>query len=522
MSDQFKRRRRRNTSGYRGKLIPVEEAKSLPIGKLEMAACVGVAIVVIALISLVWIVSNRAIREQRADVIYRTEQMLSAQAATIAETIGYELLLTDQSLKIVQEAWKVDNDSVNLQKWKDDFPALTSVADDLFIADDKHVIRQDIVAKAIGQSVGAAYVTFPHGSLETYQSDGTQDREASLLRGDTGAPIDAREFLMYIVRPLDHPQGWLVGASYHSAELPKLFANAGLGYNPVVALVELDRGVVQAVVGPAARRPQINLSASPLFGLMTRSTDGVWQGVTAIDGQDRVHAFHRIKDRDMAVLIGASSDEVTAASDNFAAGVRSLAVVGSVLLVSIGGLVLWELYTLRAHNRRERILTRNRRELDRLRTEEVATAARTKLNSARLGIVLKTISDGVALFDTGQHLVQWNHAFFRGIGIPLRADMTLEAMIREQIATGLFGEVEGADAEVARRLTVLRGGEAEGLPQPGPDGETLTLRGLTVEEGGFMLLLNGLARWEAPPVASVADDAEEKKPETAAPAPIEW
>jgi PAS domain-containing protein len=279
---------------------------------------------------------------------------------------------------------------------------------------------------------------------------------------------------------------------------------------------------VQAVIGPAARRPQISISTSPLYGLMTRSIDGVWQGTTMIDGQDRVHAFHRVPGRDMAVLIGASSNEVTTASDNFAAGVRALAVVGSVLLVCIGAMVLWELYTLRAHRRTERITERNRRELDRLRAEEVANAARAKLNSARLGVVLKTISDGIALFDSGQRLVQWNHAFYRGIGIALRADMTLEQMIREQIATGLVGDVQNPDAEVARRLTVLRAGEEEGLPQPGPEGETLILRGLPVEEGGFMLLLNGLARWEAPPVALVADEAEEKKPETVGPAPIEW
>jgi hypothetical protein len=121
MSDQFKRRRRGNIAGYRGKLIPVEQATALPIGKAEILACAGVSMIVIALIVLIWIVSNRAIREQHADVVNRTEQMLSAQAATIAETIGHEMLLIDQSLKIVQEEWKVNNDSVNLRKWKDDF-----------------------------------------------------------------------------------------------------------------------------------------------------------------------------------------------------------------------------------------------------------------------------------------------------------------------------------------------------------------------------------------------------------------
>jgi PAS domain-containing protein len=448
--------------------------------------------------------------------------MLSGQAAVIAETMRHELLVIDQSLKVLQTAWKADSDAVDLTKWKEDMPALTSVTDDLFISDDKHIIRQDILPKAIGQSIGAAYVTFPHGSLETYQSDGTTDREALLLQGDLGAPIDARMFMMYIVRPLDHPKGWLIGASFRSAELPQLFAKAGLGYNPIVALVELRHGTTQAIIGPAARRPRVDMSASPLYALMSRSADGTWEGDTSIDGVNRVHAFSRIKGRDMAVLVGASTREVMVPSDNLAAGAYALATLGSVLVAAFGALVLWELYTLRGHKRRQRILERNRQELDRLRVDDATANARSLVNAARLQVVLKSIQDGIALFNSSQQLVQWNHPFLRGIGIELRADMLLDAMLRAQIAAGLFGELTGVEAEVARRLTVLRSGAQDGLVQAGPDGESLVLRGLPVEEGGFMLLLNGLAHWEAPPPLPSAEAFEEKPPETAAPAPIEW
>jgi len=34
---------------------------------------------------------------------------------------------------------------------------------------------------------------------------------------------------------------------------------------------------------------------------------------------------------------------------------------------------------------------------------------------------------------------------------------------------------------------------------PRPDHETLILRGLPITEGGFILVLNGLATWEPPP-----------------------
>ncbi|HEY0422796.1 MAG TPA: hypothetical protein VGC82_05675, partial [Rhodopila sp.] len=65
---------------------------------------------------------------------------------------------------------------------------LLAVADDIFICDDKHIIRQDILPKAVGQGVGAAYVTFPHGSLELFDSDGTKNKESLLLQGQTGRP----------------------------------------------------------------------------------------------------------------------------------------------------------------------------------------------------------------------------------------------------------------------------------------------------------------------------------------------
>lgn len=529
-STSYKRRRRRPGSGYRSaKLVPVEQAGNLPLGRAEFAAAGAVTVVALTLIALIWIVAGRAASDSRAEMRYRAEQLLTAQASTIAETVSHELLMIDQSLKIIQTAWNQNSDAVDLAKWKADMLALTAVSDDIFISDDKHIIRQDIYPKAVGQAIGSAYINFPHGSLETYQSDGTKDREALMLRGEVGAPIDARQFLMYVIRPLDHPKGWLLGAAYRSTELTKLFARAGLGYNPIVALVELRNGTVQAVVGPAARRPHTEFRTSPLYALMTRNDTGVWTGETSIDGVDRVHAYAHVPGRDLVVLVGSSSRQVMQPADALAAGAHSLAAVGSALVLAIGALVLWELYTTRANRRRQRILERNRKEIDRLRADDELQMARATLNADRLQKVLGSVTDGVALFDASQRLVQWNHPFQRGIGIPLRPDMPLEIMLREQIAAGVLGPVEAPDAEAARRMTVLRDARAEGLAQPGPDGETLMLRGLVVDAGGFMLLLNGLLHWEPPPPpAAVAEPAapvaevQPAEPLPPATTPIEW
>jgi PAS domain-containing protein len=531
MSDKLKRRRRTGSTSGRFKpslLIPVEPAGPKSIGKAEMAACGAVAIVAIALVALVWIVTMRAVQEQRAEVLDRAEQSLVGQTAAIAETIRYELLTVDQSLTIIQATWKADSDSVDLIKLQKQMPALTAVTDDLFICDDKHIIRQDIVPAAIGQGVGAAYVSFPHGSLEQYESDGTKDKESLLLQGGgLGEQIDARQFLMYVVRPLDHPLGWLIGASFRSTELTRLFAEAALGYNPVVALMDTKRGILQAVVGPAARRPRTDLSKTPLFEAVTRAPSGTWVGVTAIDGVERLHAFHQVPGRDMTVLAAVNLDEVMEPANNLAAGARAIAFVATALILAIGGLVLWELYTIRGYRRRKRIFDRNRSELERLRLEETSNTAKAQLNAVRLQVILDSVIDGIALFDSNLRLVQWNHPFLRGIGVEPKKDMALDALLREQAGKGLFGPTPDIEAEIARRTGILRTGDTDGLPQPGPDHETLILRGLPllgmpVTEGGFILLLNGLTTWEPVRVVSSTEIDQPAASEVITPAPIEW
>jgi hypothetical protein len=240
--------------------------------------------------------------------------------------------------------------------------------------------------------------------------------------------------------------------------------------------------------------------------VVARSNAGSWLGETALDGATRLHAFHHVTNRDMAVVVAANWAEVMAPASSLAAGAHTLALIASAVIVIIGGAVLGELYRVRGNKRQKRILERNRNELQRLREAEVGLASRAALNAARLQAVVNGATDGVALFDSGLRLVQWNHPFARGIGVVLRTDMPLHALLRDQGAAGLFDPTPQPESEVARRIEVLREGQPEGLPQPGPDNEALILRGLPVEEGGFMLILNGLRHWEpAPAPAPMAE-----------------
>ncbi|HEX2939582.1 MAG TPA: hypothetical protein VHO91_00950, partial [Rhodopila sp.] len=244
MSDKFKRRNHRRSGPFRSRarpqLVPVESVQSLPIGKAEIAAVAAMSVVAAALIALIWILTQRSVADHRAQVRDRAEQFAQGQVAVIAETIRHEILIVDQSLSILQTAWQQQKDIFDLRKWHKTMPALTGVANDLFIADDKGIIQQDILPQAVGQGVGAAYATSLNGVLQQLQSDGINNKESALLTGDADNGVDARQFLMYVVRPLAEPKGWLIGASYRSTELTRVFAEASLGVNPVLALIETE------------------------------------------------------------------------------------------------------------------------------------------------------------------------------------------------------------------------------------------------------------------------------------------
>jgi hypothetical protein len=131
------------------------------MGMAEHLTGAAVAIVGIALIVLIWMVTSRAIQDQRAEIRDHAEQRLVSQTAVVAEQVRHELLMIDQSIALIQDAWKENSDTVDLTKLRQSLPALTSVSGDIFIADDQHIIRQDIVPAVVGQGIGAAYVSFP-------------------------------------------------------------------------------------------------------------------------------------------------------------------------------------------------------------------------------------------------------------------------------------------------------------------------------------------------------------------------
>ncbi len=458
------------------------------IDPVQWLAFTAIALISLTLITLIWTLTGRAITEQAAELRNRTDQQVKSVSFVLAAEIHDELQLVDQSLAIIQDAWAKDAGAVDLGAWRKQSLALTEVADDIFIANEHGIIVQGTLPQSIGQGFGSAYVTYPNGSLETFDPDGTSN-PIGKLPGANG--VQARQFLTYILRPLARPDGWMIGASYRSAGITKLLAGARLGQTGIIALVALKRGGLQAIAGPSAQTANMDLAASELIGQMRKNEAGIWAGIAPIDAIPRIYAYQHIADRDMSVLVGVSRDAANEPLASLAATGRGVAALGSLVVLTIAGSLVWTIATGRAARQRQRARERSEMDLTNARQELMVAKAQSLLSEAEVGALIGSATDGVARLDAGSHLRLWNERFAECAGVALDSGASAEELFRRQAAAGLLGDPAEPEPAIAVRLTLLHDSLAPAEPplQNGPDGEALRLIVRGVSGGGHLLML---------------------------------
>jgi PAS domain-containing protein len=482
------------------------------VGPLEIVACGAVAVICVALISLIWINAERAIREQSDDARLRVETAVVTQAATLAAQVRHELLMIDQSLTVLQAEWDANPDTFKLADWRRMMPALTDVTDDLFVANDKQVIVQDVNPAAVGQGIGSAYATFGNGSLEPIQANGPHGADNAMLAGELGSAGVIRQSRMYMLRPLGKPPGWIIGASYQSGALATVFASAGLGLGGLAALVD-THGDVQAVAGTAAVRPRLNIGDTPMYAAMLGRPDGgIWAGRTSIDGAERVIGFRRVPGRDLLVLVGVARDQALGPAESWAVGVRVLAAMASLLILAIGATLLWELSHWRSIRRRSRALTQAQALLAAVQGDLAATRMQAAVGAAQSRAMLAGVSEGVAVIDGNHRLAAWNARFAAQSGLAEdvpREGMPLDELLRQRALAGRFGAPRDVEAEIARRIALLLPESGAGeVAETGPDGARLVLRAQRMPDGGLVLILRAANAPDAPALAQESATAD--------------
>lgn len=457
-----------------------------------------VPLVCAALLGVIWINAGQAIQQEAEDTRLHAEAIVQGQANILADEVQRELQMVDQSVAILQAAWNANADKFDLKSWQARMPALSALSEDVFIANNHRIVVQDILPQAIGQGIAAAYVNYGHGALEVIPNDGgrANGTEASFApAGDKGM---VRAYLMYLVRQLEFPSGWIVGASYQSKALVKVFTDGSLGSDGVTALIDTAHGEVQAVAGPAAQPGKVDVSQSRMFRVMKERGDiGTWTGPTAMDGVMRIHAFHRVPGWNLVVLTGVDRADWMASSDKWAWGLRGLAAIASVLVLLIGGVVSWELARLTGNQRMRRNLQRFGEQLAAARESLATVRVQGEASAAQLHALLQSGSDGVAEFDGDWRLARCNPQFVAASGVAadtLKPGLALDELFRQQAQAGVLGAVDDVEAEVAQRMNQIRE-QPDGteLHHVGPDEDGLATRVRSMPGGGLLLIVTGLA-----------------------------
>ena len=497
---QRRRRRRRSSRAVERRIVhpPRPGQSEFKIHTTEVLASIAVLVVAAALIGLIWINVSRAIDSERGTRRTQLEATVAGEAVVLANEVRREMLGVDQSLRVLKAAFQADPDHFNIQTWREQIPVLTDVADDVFIADEHMIIQQDIIATAVGMGIGAnAYADFGQGAVQTSSPD-------TMLMGPTTQGTANRFALTYMIMRLDHPGGWVVGASYRTRAATQLFSEAPLGLHGMTAVIDTRLGAIQAIAGPAATEPGFEIGNTPMYAAMKIRPDGTWVGPSAPDKVDRIHAFRSVPGRELAVVVAVSEAEAMQPAETWASGARMLAEGATLVVLVLAAVALREVWTFRINRRRRSAVDRERAIVANTQVELAETRARVDGRTAQLQAILAGISEGVLVTNPELRVTEWNGRFPALYGIApetLQPSLPLDELLRNQARAGEFGPVEDIEAEVARRMAHLRAGIDGGdVVHTTHDGRTVVLRGIKLSDGGLVLVVGGpeVLRHQAP------------------------
>ena len=446
------------------------------------------------LVSAIWLGTISAIHTQRREAEARIVAGLTNQASNFQDQIRRQILVLDQTLRILVAGWAADPAKFSLSAWQGRAVALADVSRDLLLADSNGIVVQSTLPDTVGTDISSrAYFAYArqHGMP---QPGGDLPLPDSAYDAYLGPPVTdpiLREPHIDVARSLrrsDGSFGGVVVAEWRVSTITAQFDAADIGEGKLIELVGLTDGKLRAVVGQDDLGPGDQLTGTQMFAELRSSPNGVWIGRSTPRGIVRMHAFRSIPGRDLAVVVGVDSDAALALTRAWELEARLFAGGASVLIMSMAIMLM---VGMAQGRRRQATMAFDRAMLTSANSQLEIAKAHADAKTAQLQATLEGMSDGVAMMDRHLRLVEWNRQFPEIAGVPrdmLRVGLSMEDILRAQAKAGQFGPVD-VEAEVARRMDVLRsGGQIGPVERLRPDGHVIELRRNRLPDGGFVTL----------------------------------
>jgi signal transduction histidine kinase/ActR/RegA family two-component response regulator len=447
---------------------------------LSAALVVGAAAVLIA---LTWFGALSASQVEEREAQARVEGEVANQALLFEGQFRRELLVLDQTLRILEHEWEANPSGFNLADWRQRALVLPDLSLHVFISDAQGIIRASTRPELIGVDIsGRDYFRYEAGlPRDTGQ----------MFIGPSTRGLVTNRWQMNMARRLDGPDGEFRGVmavSYDTNSLTRFYRQADLGDNGLIAIVGVRDGRLRALVGPPAVQPDRDISGTEMMTALRADPNGRWTGPSATDGVTRIHAFRAVPDRDLAVVLAFDAPSALRSSQVFVDGAHVFAE-GTTLFILVFAVAV--LRGIRGARRRESRLQRDRAVLAAANAELDAARRQADAKTAQLEVTLASMSDGVSVLDGDLRLVAWNTLFAELSGVPvaaLKVGAAMTDLLRAQALAGEFGPVD-TETEVARRMQLLRSGASIGtMEHTRPDGRTLEMRRTALSSGGYVTL----------------------------------
>src|SRR5579875_992246 len=237
------------------------------------------------MIGILWFGAASAILEHQAASRAQVDMALQSKADLAAEEIRRELLVTDQSLRIIEMEWERDARDFNFDDWRRRLLALSDDSLQIFLTDASGIIRRSSRPDIVGDDLsGRDY--FQHEAA--LPQDPQRMYIGSLTRGmKTGV------WQINFARRLDSRDGSFAGvvvASLEAERFQELADMLDVRAHGRLIVSTVD-GSVRGVDDMTLLRPQLSISGTPVFAAMSQAERGVWSGRSPLDGTERILAF---------------------------------------------------------------------------------------------------------------------------------------------------------------------------------------------------------------------------------------
>ncbi len=458
----------------------------------------------LTLIVLIWSFTALLVGNAEREAQMNAQSYVANLAISVEWQLHQQLQSVDQMMLFLSAEWKADPARFDPASWRQHAKVLGMAAPQITMLDRAGLVVASTQPSLLGADLSG------HAYFQTQRASPGM----GLFVGPTTRAQATGHWETSLSRRMENADGGFAGAlvvTYEPWTGPGLLERVDLGPHGLIVLVAGD-GTIGALVSPQPMRPDQGIGGSAMFRALSGRTPGVWTGPSAPDGVTRVHAFRRLRDQGLTIVVGLDR-KVALRDAAILSSTARLFAWGISLAVGLMALLL--LREVRAARRREQRLAWDGAALEAAYAEAEGAQASAEAKTAQLEGTLAGMSDGVMLLDPQLRVMRWNDRFPAYTGVPLdilRVGVPMEDVLRAQARAGEFGRVD-VEMEVRRRMRRLRDFSGVGTQErTRPSGASLELRRSALPGGGFVTLYTDItARKQAEEAQAearrIADDA---------------